>query len=126
MTAPGVDGIHLSELKRLPHPVLALLADWMNAMETDPTAEWPEALTTALLTLIPKSLSRPPLDHRPITVTPVVYRLWGVIRLRHPLPPDWDGDQCEEDACLHHEPRRPTYCPRTACRRIFIHATSLA
>ena len=52
-TACGVDGWRMSEVKRLPLPLLNSFAYFFNKVEEE--GEWPVALTTALVKLIPKS-----------------------------------------------------------------------
>eukprot|EP01064_Diplonema_japonicum_P028494 TRINITY_DN437_c0_g2_i2.p1 TRINITY_DN437_c0_g2~~TRINITY_DN437_c0_g2_i2.p1 ORF type:complete len:832 (+),score=117.96 TRINITY_DN437_c0_g2_i2:141-2636(+) len=79
-TAPGVDGWRMAELRAMPVVLLDAWAELFNAVET--TGKWPKALLTALVTLIPKGGERTPLNHRPITVTSAVYRLWACARLR--------------------------------------------
>eukprot|EP01064_Diplonema_japonicum_P017559 TRINITY_DN2571_c0_g2_i5.p1 TRINITY_DN2571_c0_g2~~TRINITY_DN2571_c0_g2_i5.p1 ORF type:complete len:294 (+),score=26.85 TRINITY_DN2571_c0_g2_i5:579-1460(+) len=75
----GVDGWRLSELAHLPSELLdgfLFLFDWIET-----TGVWPQAILTALITMIPKSESEEPLDHRPITVSSAFYRLWACARL---------------------------------------------
>ena len=78
--ACGVDGWRMGELKRLPVVLLNAFATTFNEIEESGT--WPEALLTALVTLTPKGEGKGPLDHRPITVTSSVYRLWASARVR--------------------------------------------
>eukprot|EP01064_Diplonema_japonicum_P000874 TRINITY_DN1058_c1_g1_i11.p1 TRINITY_DN1058_c1_g1~~TRINITY_DN1058_c1_g1_i11.p1 ORF type:complete len:903 (+),score=136.99 TRINITY_DN1058_c1_g1_i11:2748-5456(+) len=81
--ACGVDGWRISELKRLPKPILSGFADLFNLVER--TGQWPEQITTALVTLTPKGEGSAPLNHRPITVTSTIYRLWASARLKQVL-----------------------------------------
>lgn len=79
-SACGVDGWRLEELKALPMPLLEALSQVMNVVEE--TGNWPKALMTALVSMIPKEGGgMTSLDLRPITVTPTVYRLWACRRL---------------------------------------------
>ena len=75
----GMDGWRVAELKALPEPVLNLLADLFNCIES--SGRWPLALERALVSLIPKGQGCRPLNLRPISVMSVVYRLWAVRRL---------------------------------------------
>ena len=77
--ACGIDGWRSAELYRLPLCLLDAFAQVFNLVETQ--GVWPEALLTALVTLTPKGDSKKPLEHRPITVTSSVYRLWACARL---------------------------------------------
>jgi hypothetical protein len=83
--ACGVDGWRMEELKALPVALLDGLACLLNLVEN--TGTWPRALTTALVSMIPKGESKSPLDMRPITVTCCVYRLWACRRLQDIM--DW-------------------------------------
>eukprot|EP00662_Eupelagonemidae_sp_cell21_P058248 gene58248-biopygen37513 len=83
-SAGGLDGWRPAELKRLPKPLLELLATMLNSFEE--TGEWPDALLEAFITLIPKdNANGGPLDLRPITVTSALYRLWAATRVRQIL-----------------------------------------
>eukprot|EP01064_Diplonema_japonicum_P031567 TRINITY_DN56_c0_g1_i8.p1 TRINITY_DN56_c0_g1~~TRINITY_DN56_c0_g1_i8.p1 ORF type:complete len:824 (+),score=93.01 TRINITY_DN56_c0_g1_i8:2709-5180(+) len=75
----------MSELKRLPVSILRAFADLFNLIEE--TGQWPRQITTALVSLIPKGEGSAPLNHRPITVTSTIYRLWACTRLKGVL--DW-------------------------------------
>eukprot|EP01059_Diplonema_ambulator_P025800 TRINITY_DN428_c0_g3_i5.p1 TRINITY_DN428_c0_g3~~TRINITY_DN428_c0_g3_i5.p1 ORF type:complete len:1329 (+),score=230.13 TRINITY_DN428_c0_g3_i5:197-4183(+) len=75
----GVDGWRLSELAHLPKHILEAFAYIYNWVEE--TGTWPSAVLTALISMIPKSTSDDPLEHRPITVTSAFYRLWACARL---------------------------------------------
>eukprot|EP01059_Diplonema_ambulator_P006674 TRINITY_DN162_c0_g3_i3.p1 TRINITY_DN162_c0_g3~~TRINITY_DN162_c0_g3_i3.p1 ORF type:complete len:1446 (+),score=342.28 TRINITY_DN162_c0_g3_i3:2232-6569(+) len=79
-SAAGVDGWRFSELKALPVSLLDGWAQLYNLVEE--TGVWPEEFTTALVTLIPKCENAGPLEHRPITVTSAVYRLWACARIK--------------------------------------------
>eukprot|EP00662_Eupelagonemidae_sp_cell21_P057566 gene57566-biopygen5808 len=83
-SAGGMEGWRPAELKRLPPPLLELVATMLNCFEE--TGEWPDALLEAFITLIPKDgAGGGPLDLRPITVTSALYRLWAAARVRQVL-----------------------------------------
>eukprot|EP00662_Eupelagonemidae_sp_cell21_P057018 gene57018-biopygen114705 len=83
-SAGGLEGWRPAELKRLPLPLLELVATMLNCFED--TGEWPDALLEAFITLIPKDgAAGGPLDLRPITVTSALYRLWAATRVRQVL-----------------------------------------
>ena len=79
MGACGIDGWRTAELFTLPLCILDAFAAVFNMIEL--TGVWPEALLTALVTLTPKGEGKQPLEHRPITVTSAIYRLWARARL---------------------------------------------
>ena len=78
--AGGLDGWTPFELRQLPDCVLALLLPMFEIIEK--SGEWPELLCWAGITLIPKGEGGEPLNLRPITVTPVVYRVWAAAKMR--------------------------------------------
>eukprot|EP00660_Eupelagonema_oceanica_P019356 gene19356-biopygen31077 len=78
--AAGMEGWRPAELKKLPVPLLELLAQMFNVVEE--TGAWPAALQRSLITLIPKGEGAEPLRMRPISVMSSVYRLWAGVRLR--------------------------------------------
>ena len=82
--AGGLDGWRPAEIKRIPMKILSFLKDLFNTIEA--TGEWPSALCTAGITLIPKGDGGAPLNLRPITVAPIVYRMWAAIRMKHSIP----------------------------------------
>eukprot|EP00660_Eupelagonema_oceanica_P006768 gene6768-biopygen36539 len=75
-----MDGWRASEIKALPLKILDRLASVFDKIET--SGVWPDALTYAAITLIPKGAGGDPLDLRPITVASVIYRLWAATRCR--------------------------------------------
>eukprot|EP01064_Diplonema_japonicum_P022674 TRINITY_DN326_c1_g1_i7.p1 TRINITY_DN326_c1_g1~~TRINITY_DN326_c1_g1_i7.p1 ORF type:complete len:1215 (+),score=217.14 TRINITY_DN326_c1_g1_i7:1591-5235(+) len=83
-TSPGVDGWRMAELRAMPQVLLDAWAKMFNVIEV--SGRWPEALLTALVTLVPKGGEKTPLNHRPITVTSAVYRLWACARLQNIIP----------------------------------------
>ena len=71
----------MEELQALPNAALAQLARVLNLIEE--TGEWPETAVLGLVALIPKAVhSAEPLGQRPITIMPLVYRLWASVRGR--------------------------------------------
>ena len=76
-TAGGVDGWAWNEVKALPLPWFSGLAILLELVES--TGSWPQGLLDA-----PKADGdSPPLGQRPLSVLPVVYRLWASFRLGH-------------------------------------------
>ncbi|KAJ9458234.1 hypothetical protein DIPPA_06767 [Diplonema papillatum] len=83
-TSPGLHGWRVHELRQLPPEILELMADAMNAVETE--GQWPEQLMHAIVHLLPKPESTgDPLSQRPISITPVLYRIWAAIRAKEAL-----------------------------------------
>ncbi|KAJ9437310.1 hypothetical protein DIPPA_34243 [Diplonema papillatum] len=83
-TSPGLHAWRVFELQQLPTEILQLMAEAMNAVETE--GRWPEQLMHAILHLLPKPGSTgDPMSQRPISITPVLYRLWAAIRAREAL-----------------------------------------
>ena len=82
--ARGLDGLGPAEIKQLPDAILEYLRVFFDLIEMKRV--WPRALTVAAVTLIPKGEGGAPLAQRPISVMPVVYRLWAATRARHSLP----------------------------------------
>ena len=83
--AAGLDGWNPSDLKALPDSLLRYLLLFYDIVEE--TNEWPRALTWASVTLIPKGEGGAPLDQRPLSVMPLVYRVWAAARVRDCM--DW-------------------------------------
>ena len=81
-TAGGLDGLAWNEIKALPLPLFSGLAILLNLVET--TGTWPQGLLDANIAMIPKADGdSTPLGQRPLSVLPVVYRLWASLRLGH-------------------------------------------
>ena len=78
--AAGWDSWQVAELKELPSELLALIAEFLNAVEE--LGKWPDVIALAMIALIPKGQGSLPLEQRPITLTSVIYRLWAATRLR--------------------------------------------
>ena len=81
-TAGGLDGWAWNEVKALPLPWFSGLAILLELVET--TGTWPQGLLDAYIAMIPKADGdSTPLGQRPLSVLPVVYRLWASLRLGH-------------------------------------------
>ena len=72
----------LDELKALPLPCFSGVAVLLNLVET--SVVWPQGLFDAYIAMIPKAGgdSTPP-GQRPLSVLPLVNRLWASLRLGH-------------------------------------------
>ena len=81
-TAGGLDGWAWNEIKALPLPWFSGLAILLELVES--TGSWPQGLLDAYIAMIPKADGdSTPLGQRPLSVLPVVYRLWASLRLGH-------------------------------------------
>ena len=81
-TAGGLDGWAWNEIKALPLPWFSGLAILLELVET--SGVWPQGLLDAYIAMIPKADGdSTPLGQRPLSVLPVVYRLWASLRLGH-------------------------------------------
>ena len=81
-TAGGLDGWAWNEIKALPLPWFSGLAILLELVES--TGTWPQGLLDAYIAMIPKADGdSTPLGQRPLSVLPVVYRLWASLRLGH-------------------------------------------
>ena len=78
--AGGLDGWTPKDFKKLHPLILELLLMVYDVVEE--TGLWPEPLCWAGVTLIPKGEGGAPLDQRPITVTPIAYRIWAAARMQ--------------------------------------------
>ena len=81
-TAGGLDGWAWNEIEALPLPWVSGLAILLELVET--TGVWPQGLLDAYIAMVPEvdGASSPP-GQRPLSVLPVVYRLWASFRLGH-------------------------------------------
>ena len=79
--APGPDDWAGEELRRWPPPLVRALAALLRKVEE--LGRWPAGLWAAEVVLLPKPGGDPdqPLQRRPITLLPVIYRLWARLRL---------------------------------------------
>ena len=59
-------------------PLLEWTADLLAIVEA--TGRWPTELTRAETVLLPKGGTDDPLDKRPITLLPMLYRVWVALR----------------------------------------------
>ena len=75
-------GVTWNEIKALPLPWFSGLAILLELVET--TGVWPQGLLDAHIAMIPKADGySTPSGQRPLSVLPVVYRLWASVRLGH-------------------------------------------
>ena len=78
-TAGGLDGWAWNEM---PLPWFSGLAILLELVET--SGVWPQGLLDAFFAMIPEvDGDSTPLGQRPLSVLPVVYRLWASLRLGH-------------------------------------------
>ena len=81
-TAGGLDGWAWNEIKALPLPWFSGLAILLELVES--TGIWLQGLLDAHIAMIPKADGdSTPQGQRPLSVLPVVYRLWASLRLGH-------------------------------------------
>ena len=81
-TAGGLDGWAWNEIKALPLPWFSGLAILLNFVES--TGVWPQGLLDACIAMIPKADGdSTPSGKGPLSVLPVVRRLWASLRLGH-------------------------------------------
>ena len=81
-TAGGLDGWAWNEIQALPLPWFSGLAILLELVES--TGVWPRGLLDAYLAMIPEADGdSTPFGQRPLSVLPVVYRLWASLRLGH-------------------------------------------
>ena len=80
VSAGGLDGWGWRELKVLPVSWFDGLARILTKVED--TGVWPDGLLDAYIAMIPKSDGNAtPLGQRPLTVLPIVYRVWASARM---------------------------------------------
>ena len=73
--AQGLDAWSPDDLKALPREAYEDLARVLVAVEEE--GVWPDELTGAIVTVLPKKSDHSPLAQRPISLLPMVYRLWA-------------------------------------------------
>ena len=79
---PGQTRRDLNFLYHHHHPWFSGLAILLELVES--TGTWPQGLLDAYIVMIPKADGdSTPLGQRPLSVLPVVYRLWASLRLGH-------------------------------------------
>ena len=76
--AQGLDAWAPDDLKALPREAYDDLAAVLTIVEAEGT--WPEGLSGAIVALLPKKGDHGPLAQRPISLLPMVYRLWAAAR----------------------------------------------
>ena len=82
-TAGGLDGWAWNEVKAL-SLALVLGSGYSFGGLLSLTGIWPQGLLDAYIAMIPKADGdSTPLGQRPLSVLPVVYRLWASLRLGH-------------------------------------------
>ena len=83
--SPGLDGVLATDLEMLSDAALQRLADMLNLIEDG--ADWPQQMLAGRMAWLDKTdgpePSLDPLDYRGLAILSKVYRLYGVIRLRH-------------------------------------------
>ena len=82
-TSPGLDLWTYCDLKLLPIEAFDTLAQILDLIEHG--CPWPGQLFYTKAHLLAKNPDQrlDPLQHRCLTITPVVYRIWAKVRLRH-------------------------------------------
>ena len=76
--AQGLDAWSPKDLKALPKEAFDDLADVLAQVEAE--GKWPEGLSGAIVALLPKKDDHGPLAQRPISLLPMVYKLWAAAR----------------------------------------------
>ena len=74
----GLDGWSPDDLEALPREAFDDLADVFTQVEAE--GKWPEGLSGAIVALLPKKDDHGPPAQRPISLLPMVYRLWAAAR----------------------------------------------
>ena len=92
-SACGLDGVSISDLKRMPGSVLSNFCDMF--LEAETSGVWPPQLLMGKVVCLAKvEQPRDVMDYRPITILGLLYRLWGsyharrAIRALDPYLPD--------------------------------------
>ena len=76
--AQGLDAWSPDDLKALPKEAFDDLADVLTKVGAE--SKWPEGLSGAIVALLPKKDDHGPLAQRPISLPPMVYKLWAAAR----------------------------------------------
>ena len=102
-TSLGAGGWSVQELKLLPDALLELLCEFFHLVER--TGHWPETLCLGLITPLVKDELLPLCtgNTRPITVMPLLYRVWASSRVRQLI--DWQAQWLSPCVCSY----RPEY-----------------
>ena len=82
--ATGSDGISRLDMMNLPQSAVDAHVTLLSAVETQ--GSWPDQLCTGFVASLDKNKGQTDVDaYRPITIYPLVYRLWSSIRSRQAL-----------------------------------------
>ena len=82
--ARGMDGVARADILNLPNYLMEPLMNILREVERG--EQWPSQLQNGLVICAAKTSSaHEPGDYRPITVLPILYRLWSSLRTRHTL-----------------------------------------
>jgi len=83
-TSAGFDGVTMTDLARMPLPVIQAFCDIFE--ESEKHGRWPEQLVQGKVVCLAK-VSSPgsPADFRPITVFSILYRIWSSFHSRNAL-----------------------------------------
>ena len=73
--AQGLDACSPDDLKALPREAFDDLADVLTQVEAE--GKWREGLSGAIVALPPKKDDHGPLAQKPISLLPMVYKLWA-------------------------------------------------
>ena len=76
--AAGLDAWSVTDLRALPEAAFDDLAEVLHRIEEE--GSWPRGLTGAVVALLPKKGDHAPLAQRPISLLPMIYRLWAAAR----------------------------------------------
>ena len=83
-SATGADGVSRRDLLSMPPHVHSIFADMFNAIES--TNAWPKQLTVGIVSSLDKMKGGGTVDsYRPITIYPILYRVWSSHRARQAL-----------------------------------------
>ena len=74
--ATGLDGVSLNDLQQMPERAIHEFCTFFHRAESE--GVWPQQLLSGLVHSLAKTAHpESPLDFRPITILPVLYRIWG-------------------------------------------------
>ena len=76
--AGGLDFWSIQELRQLPEQAYQDLAQVLHQVERE--GVWPAGLSGAVVALLPKKEDHGPMAQRPISLLPVIYRVWAAAR----------------------------------------------
>lgn len=130
-SSPGLDGVSVTELKKIPTPILAhIFNNWLVFKQI------PEDLKLSKTVFIPKKENfQTPEDLRPITIAPIIVRLFSKILLArftscssfHPFQNGFENDRGTStniillQATMKHakKNKHPIYCASLDLRKAF-------